>query len=276
MLGIGLQLGAPVYPFPFGLDDIAINEWDRIDKTVTKELDHLGIGYDCDSALAGLDGDIYEALGYGSYGIVWPTCAPGWVVKVTADPTEGPILSSVMDEPDLAGHPAIAEILGVWRIPGASIEIEGEESPVFVVLREEIAPIEVDDEEAEAINAWESSGPLQELQRVRYHAGRVNAAIPDYASMPKRDRDYVSSMLAGELNEALAGLAAYRESQALADFMGQFYDIFGVALADIHYGNVGFRPGGRELVAFDLGHSQGLEDYPPIELLPNPLAIDTL
>jgi len=74
----------------------------------------------------------YTELGCGHYGCVYETTTPGWVFKITSDPTEAEFITASMTLPEHE-TPGIVKYKGVWQIPG---ELH-KRRPVFVLIREE-------------------------------------------------------------------------------------------------------------------------------------------
>lgn len=71
-------------------------------------------------------------LGCGHYGCVFETAAPGWVFKITSDPTEAQFITSAMSLPPGDMPEGIVRYKGVWSL--------GEwykNRPVYALVREE-------------------------------------------------------------------------------------------------------------------------------------------
>jgi hypothetical protein len=101
---------------PSGTVRLVKSKWDDIDRTVTPALERF-TSRRIESAL-GYTHPTKDMYGCGVWGCAYPTSVPGWTVKITADPNEGPTVWNVMKSPRLRGHQAIAYIIGIWQIIG--------------------------------------------------------------------------------------------------------------------------------------------------------------
>jgi len=81
-----------------------------------------------------------EPLGAGSWGVVYPTRDPRFIVKVTADPTEGPIVSTIMSEPQLHNHTGIIHYFALRRLTD-DVDFRGKTFPVFVIIAERLKDV---------------------------------------------------------------------------------------------------------------------------------------
>lgn len=80
-----------------------------------------------------------QLYGCGHFGCVFATETPEWVLKITRDPTEGPVvkyISSLEDDYDafVVYHPT-----GILRLE--DVNFRGRDWPVYVYLRENVLPI---------------------------------------------------------------------------------------------------------------------------------------
>ena len=252
------------YTFPPTLVPAIQNLWDRIDRAVSQRLWEMSELNPDETALSDVDPEPVPQMS-GSYGTVYPTNAPGWVVKVSCDPTEGPVAQAIRSEELLESHPGVVDIAGVWVAPQTSVPFEGEQLPFFVILRESINPLEIPFDLVEDLERGEGPPDIQALWNVRNAATWYNEARSEFDRLHYNDR----------LEEHLEELESFRHAAHLADFMGLFKDTFGGAIADAHPGNLGTRSGEDDWVLFDVGHSANVPG-PPIAFLPNPLVIPYL
>jgi hypothetical protein len=236
------------------------SKWDDIDRTVTPALERF-TSRRIESAL-GYTHPTKDMYGCGVWGCAYPTSVPGWTVKITADPNEGPTVWNVMKSPRLRGHQAIAYIIGIWQIIG------GPEGRVYVILREDITPL--DGTYGDGLDTLDAAVSLYETKEI---AARLNQAIYTESNdeAPLRDRWL----------DRVGELMHHKETIRLADFMLEFYASMGFVMADIHVGNVGYRrrslkkyglashAPAKYWVAYDLGHSI-TTDAPPIPMVKNP------
>jgi hypothetical protein len=240
--------------------------WDNIDEAVTSALERF-TSRRIESALGYTDPS-RDMYGCGVWGCAYPTSVPGWTVKVTADPNEGPTVWNVMKAPRLRGHQANAYVIGIWKIIG------GPEGQIYIILREDITPL--DTAYAGDIDTLDAAVSLYETKEI---AARLNEAIYTKSNdMP---------LLRDRWLDRVGELMRYRETIRLADFMLEFYAAMGFVLADIHVGNVGYRrrslkrygltshSPAKYWVAYDIGHSL-TTDAPPIPLVKNPSEIPVI
>lgn len=289
--------------WPKGIRPVVRKHWKRIDKTVTRALDELGEERG-KSALHGVNVE-KDLLGAGMWGVIYPTNSPRWVVKVTADPTEGPIIAAIMDDPALRNHPAISYYAGLWRLPTKAKRDEwhmsgrgkskrrSKQYTTFVVLRENIDPTEV----LEGEDVPEYQFDIKELLDGDYdeRSGEVivrglrDAADELNEAILEGDEEEEAE-LNEELDEFLEELSEFEETEWLSNFMWGFRHLLGGVLADVHSGNVGARTHnlddldlpknvrkthqpGPEWILFDPGHSEVEAQY-RIPMLRNPALLD--
>jgi len=230
--------------------------WERIDGVVS---DALGI-----DALGEP-----TSLGHGAWGHVYPTLFKEWVIKVSIDPTEGPVNQTVLETPELRVNPGIAWVEGVWRL---AEEFDG--LVPYVILRENIRPWTDTQIYANDILSTKLNLTAMAAERLNeaIYLDRQGAARPGY--LKKMEMQFF---------EEIGGLEDYKSGRPAADlaaFMDSWYAIVGGALADITSTNVGNRmndlpvePGHEadpvRLVAFDIGHSN-VETHVHVPLVANP------
>jgi len=177
-----------------------------------------------------------EPLGAGSWGVVYPTRDPRFVVKVTADPTEGPIVSTIMSEPQLHNHTGIIHYFALRRLTD-DVDFRGKTFPVFVIIAERLkdvgglrgryafrgAPPEL----------WQDSNLMNALAKVKRIAGLLvhekQKKRPSQRTLDDLDEQYLD--LVGQINDG-----------PLSDFFFQFRDATETGvLADVHLNNLGKR-----------------------------------
>lgn len=93
----------------------------------------------------GMDPEL-DPLGCGHYGCVFATMDPRWVIKITRDPTEGPIAAKVTElrnkrEAQLQGIVLFKEIYKADE----TVEWRGKTWPVYVTVRESVKPYNLND-----------------------------------------------------------------------------------------------------------------------------------
>jgi len=233
--------------------------WDRIDEVATAAAEELGFDFGRATLLEETDPEIDE-YGCGMWGCAYPTWDERLAVKITADPSEAVIVSTVLDDPFLRNHPGIAYLIGIWELPEKIWWEEDKKlKKVYAILREDIRPI----------RDFGQTGELKELEEdlnwIRLAAMNVGAAR-------KKSGNDENIQSAIELYDFQVSEAEKKWRLAhVVDFMIEFERSTGAILADLHAGNVGLRehynddwipdhPLGRHgpsdiFTAFDLGHS---------------------
>lgn len=227
-----------------------------------------------------------DVLGSGHFGsAIALNGSPGWVLKITRDPTEGPICDWIAANQRNGQYPfrtGFARMLEVAQLEDA-ITLRGKSWPVFLIIREEINPLTVS-------KLWNSGD--RALTTATTELYRVQASARAIASPKKRGRNTVKLFSAGrgmvdhdpddEWNRAVDGLI----SGPLSRIGETMYDLrwtHEVLLCDVHSGNVGQRvhaqpqetaPGGDiygpagSWLIFDPGHS--VTNVATPKMLPNP------
>lgn len=258
---------------PKGMTRTVRAAWTRIDKVVTEALEPYEDIYD--SALATVDPD-HDMLGCGYWGCAYPTEYSRWVVKISADPLEGPIIKAVMEHPELREHPGIAYIIDIWRLAEKVRWGRSAWRDVWVILRENIEPTDY---------VWGSPGVCEAadlLWNLKLVGERFNNAAD---ALDEKGPGYGRRARLNEYNRkwqdyVIQAQKVYLTHQ-IGSFMEEFYHEFDAVLADVHRNNVGLR--GHSLadlglkdhepaeywVAFDLGHSSVDVDV-EVPLVPNP------
>lgn len=170
-----------------------------------------------------------EPLGAGSWGVVYPTRDPRFVVKVTADPTEGPIVATIMSEPQLHNHMGIIHYFALRKLP-EDVDFRGKTFPVFVIIAERLKDVG-------ALRGWSKS-------REDEHLTRLLVKIKDVAGklVHEKQKKRPSQRLIDMLDEQYLDLVGQIHDGPISDFFFQFRDATddGV-LADVHLNNVGKR-----------------------------------
>ena len=265
---------------PQGMTKVVRAAWPRIDDTVTQALYDLGEDFD-GSALEDVEPD-YDMLGCGYWGCVYPTAVPRWVVKVSADPYEGPIAQAVMDCPYLRDHPGNAYILNMWQLAEKARWGRSGWRNVWVILREEITPIRL------PLLLQGRTGTLVDLlHTIRIAAAATNKYDRDIEEKG-RGRGRYRKLIRSEVLwlRGLKTADQTRELAVLSDFMFDFFEEFGARLADVHGGNAGRRRHdltdivpthypSKHWVTFDLGHSN-VETGSEVPLLRNPTGVEII
>jgi hypothetical protein len=230
---------------------------------------------------------IGRLLGCGHYGCVFESESP-WVVKITVDPNEGPMVRALADFAEretYAGEAAgFVRVRSVTRIL-PDVGKGKTKRPVYVIVREDVAPLIAG-----------TRGDFSEETRNRYPSLPENVHLVDMRRL--------GSSQFWDLHSTLRGLRKYREvaedrrlrrsrnrsvapryvdpgteeervdrachlmigpaGDALGNFLRALYYSKNVLLEDVHLGNVGWRihegiaPWGEYqegLVVFDPGHT---------------------
>jgi len=271
-----------------GMVRLVRRSWDRIDETVTAAIEDLGVDLGNQTLLdrIGPDDGEYDC---GWWGCAYPTNDRRFAVKITADPAEGVVLSTIIADPDLRLHPGIAYTVGLWRLPEKARWGRSPWRDVFVILREDITPIPEPHErtEEEAKHALLMTAISNEAFEYNHYKNELIKKGRGYGRLRKLKH------AAGELEVYLeAAIDNSALLNLLGDFMWEFTSTQGAALSDIHGGNVGIRRhnidnlipkhpihGGhrpsKQWVAFDLGHSE-IEEGREIPLVRNPSVIQEM
>ena len=170
-----------------------------------------------------------EPLGAGSWGVVYPTHDPRFVVKVTADPTEGPIVSTIMSEPQLHDHMGIIHYFALRKLP-EDVVFRGKTFPVFVIIAERLKDVG-------GLRGYSTS-------REDQHLTRLLMKIKDVAGklVHEKQKKRPSQRLLDDLDEQYLELVGQINDGPLSDFFFQFRDATETGiLADVHLNNLGKR-----------------------------------
>lgn len=226
-------------------------------------------------------------LGAGSWGVVWPLADDRFILKVTADPTEGPVVATIMAEPYLHDHMAILHYFALREIPEPAL-FRGKPFKVYVIVAERL------EHSSEFEMHYTSADPGRSRFPNALHKLQLAARALVHEREKKRPSAWKVDKLYGEWMDAVQDL---RDSP-LEDFIIQFYDHTrseaeghddmpsGGVLADLHFNNIGKRVVdwtdlGIELspshnneywVINDPGHSS-LAEKPEVRVLENPCGV---
>ena len=257
--------------------------WPVIDRAVTKSINRMhrdaGLPDLPMSALAGISER--DHLGCGAYGCAYLANTPHgrWVVKVTSDVREAKNTAAVIEYDPLRHHPGIVYFADIWQLGTQRI---------YAILKEELA---VDS----TLVDYPEYGDLSTLD---FDSKEFNSAVRLFKDNARKNKGAVHPSVLKEvddtediLNEHRAHMLKNPLFSQLVDFHLLFQDTYGIALLDLHAGNVGFRhhdmseevidlpyqhPEGKVadyFVALELGVSN-IEDYQPdIPRIGNPRVI---
>lgn len=248
----------------------------RLTRGLRKIVDMYG-----DRILAATGGwvDWDQPLGCGHFGCAWalanedpqynspadPFQYTGRVLKISVDPTEGPVVAAIMKTGLDKKLDGLARWEGVWRIPSYIGSAAGRDT-AWVIIREEIRPFH-----PFADLSLRSGGFAPWIDTLRNYNAKIRKAI-DLKTPWKKEaaRD--------DANMELGRLYRYEETYYVAEAI-EALAREGITLADIHHGNLGFRVNPTEdqplnevywndkverpaLLIFDPGHSEA----PPTEV----------
>jgi hypothetical protein len=215
-------------------------------------------------------------LGCGHFGCVWalanmdpgynsaetPFKYTGRVLKISVDPTEGPVVAAIMKTGLDKQLDGLARWEGVWRIP-AEIGTRAGRNTGWVIIREEIRPFPMSLFFSAAGHRWNK------------HLHKYNEKIRKAIDLKtERNREAARD----EAMQEVGYLGNYEETYYVAEAI-EALARKGIILADIHTGNLGSRVNPTEdqplvnaywsdkterpaLLIFDPGHSQA----PPTEV----------
>jgi hypothetical protein len=229
------------------------------------------------------------ALGCGHWGCVFASKHPEWVVKITLDPAEGPLVQRIMEERaqreggDGTGpYYVLAGITyygGLYE--GGSVMWRGKKSKVYIIVRERIEPIKwpgflsngkdvADGDHRPPLLNWQ-------LDEVRSQLSKTVLAGRGYNMYKKADLKRANK------DKYRAALSYMTFAPFLSDTMMEMDYDMGIILSDVHGQNVGLSvvdwhalghdsvPRGLgQLIIHDVGSSPGigamelLHPVPPI------------
>jgi hypothetical protein len=219
-----------------------------------------------------------KPLGCGYYGCVFKTDDPKWVLKITRDPTEGPIVQHIMkyrmEEEGGDGRGPYGTLDGVVFYKdiyqAESIQWRGKEWPVYFIIREAIEPINW--------NLYHTTYNAPSLNNIPAQYVRRSLNALRHAKMYAMEFFTLKSKYRKEL-------AKEKYFESLSDIMDAFPEVADVLYTlydedmifqDVHMHNLGqsiidwkdFRRPGT-IVIHDLGHTPS-QPLAPFEILKNP------
>jgi hypothetical protein len=224
-----------------------------------------------------------KPYGCGSFGCVFPLddINDRRVLKISADPTEGPVVAAIMKtglDKRLAG---LARWFGVWRIP-TPIQ-EGPRGTGWVILRENVYPFDREGIEFERIPPWLKD--LGGYNLNRHKAIRLGLYDPEIGPQLNARTKNRAEQYDEEAQGHLGQLYNYEETYYVAEAIEELARN-DIVLADVHHGNLGFRKydwddeesqgtgtvfwydkkDRQSLLIFDPGHSSAPKGIPIEEL----------
>ncbi len=229
-----------------------------------------------------------KPLGAGSWGVVWPLADERFILKLTADPTEGPVVQTILKHPHLHNNMGIIHYFALKQVPPKALAEAGldvyrkKTQAIYVIVAERL-------QHSSAVPF--GGGVHSDVNRFAKRLGdlKLAAGALVHELSLKKPRPYKIDDLHAAWITALHRL----NEGPIEDFVHTFFDFTrnekaspdvgpatGGILADIHFNNVGKRvvdwsDCGIELspsnywVISDPGHSS-LADKPEVELLENP------
>lgn len=231
---------------------------DKIDAAIRKALSNTGA-----SVRWG------DSLGCGHFGCVFPiTNGRPWILKITRDPTEGPMQTFVAQQQAEGeyGYEGFAYVKAVFRLSD-DIDWRKKKWPVYAILREEITPV--------------SSVMPSYFDKSEKVLEKMSPRPPSVASIRRafsRLTDYQLASRAWYEAKRQSTKDRYETTMTEAlhtiddafPYVGQIMAILqanGMPLQDVHAGNIGIRKHGGltdidpesgigEVVIFDPGHTQ--------------------
>lgn len=185
-----------------------------------------------------------EPLGAGSWGVVWPLTDKRFILKVTADPTEGPVVATIMSEPALHNHMAIVHYFALRQLP-EGVTFRNRDFPLYVIVAERL----VHSSQASALMDPDDDKQYDANYRFVRMLANLQLAARELVQerARKRPRPWIEEQLVENWTDKVNALG----DGPLEDFIWQFYDITrpeirnergdfveygdGGVLADIHF-----------------------------------------
>jgi hypothetical protein len=216
-----------------------------------------------------------DPLGHGHWGVVFATSDPSKVFKISIDPTEGPIIQTLIDTNFDKRHEGLADFYAVVELPDRT-KWWKKSYRTWAILRENIMP--------------RPQGRQYEYERAgkRFEAREEREAIGALFGYLQASRDFLrlkswarKQEAEGRMNQYLGALYGTEVSYFVAEVIENIREELGIILADVHASNVGYRvfptqfgftPNDLHWVIFDPGHSS-LEKEPKIKRLVLPKAV---
>jgi hypothetical protein len=257
-----------------GLLEIVAPYWRRINTKASAALKRSARGF-----LPADPADEEDVLGCGAWGCVWQTADKRFVIKVSLDATEGPIIAQIMSQKSLRLNPGCVYYRAIWQLPDLVWTNQFGHAPVWVILREEAGRID-----------WTNERGDIRRKYMKIHADLED--LPDAACElvnTRADLEFCKTVeCAYAYTDAERAFMEYvidlrtTEARHVGSFMADAYAA-GILLGDVHPGNVGRRKhnlkafgvkGHRQMVVTDVG-DQGQpicdrDKHPKIRTMKNP------
>jgi len=220
--------------------------------------------------------DWSKMLGCGHYGCAFAFKSGRWVLKITRDPTEGPMQAMVGKRQEVGdyGFEGFAIVRGVFRLE-PNISFRGKTWPVYAIVREEVTPF---------LDLWSIHGRamIEGAPRLSPNtdARLVARALSGLQSYQIESRRFVAFKTEHMKDMALENMRnALNNISDGFPYVGQIMEVLeaeGTPLLDVHAGNVGVRTqrgmtgdGGDDglgmVVIFDPGHTPTGEEGEKVE-----------
>jgi hypothetical protein len=238
-----------------------------------------------------IEAPLGEMLGCGHWGCVFDSTPP-WVVKLSIDPTEGPIWEKIINliNEEQYGADGFTRVKNVFRLKPDYVTPGGKSHKVWAIVREGIEPVYDDDKiSAHTLDELGIDNPealrtkaahvdartrdrvamftdaLEGLSHYRHaakawHAFNQRSAGVDHTSFYAahygiRTREQAEDKIQAILRRSFDGPIAGPLGESLSMLASN-----GVYLRDVHYGNIGWRVPKDDdewacLVIFDPGHT---------------------
>lgn len=262
--------------------------WDVIDDQITELFNDLHtqesrrLGYGMMGALDTISSE--DFLGCGHWGCVYPLdIDPRFVVKLSLDPTEGPLVAALLEKEWLSRHMGIVTYLAVWQIPEAFVW-RNIPRTVYVIVREE-ATIPgghvIQHENPQFARAIYGKDWFSHKTQIGY----LDAASKfQEASIKLREKETSRRERNFDVRYSQWAEAAHRvgnapKGYAIEDFILNMYDALGIVITDIHLSNIGYRD--HDLSDMDLDAGGASRNYyiitdPGHSIVPDPVEVPLL
>lgn len=201
-----------------------------------------------------------KKLGCGHYGCAWGILEPGlsaprYVVKVTRDPTEGPMQAKIAERQqrgDYGFDDGFAIVRGVYRLE-PDVEWRGKTWPVYAVVREEVLPVLSAAGKGVMLYGYMSAEQREEAVPgiyppvKRWQLGKAIDALHKYKDAAakwyaqgalKRPSQHKLDQLDTEMSEHLSRISDFLPT--VGTIMG-ILQSEGTPLRDVHANNIGVR-----------------------------------
>jgi hypothetical protein len=203
--------------------------WNDIDQAISEVLYDIGeLPPDGPSALEGI-APIDDMLGCGLMGCVLPLNTENFVLKISGDITEGPIVSLIMQDSELRDHPGTVSYLAIWQI-------EDDEGPIYIILREAIEPLSKKQKKTKPAKTLDA---YQKTSRKTYNKKtQTKFAEKIYPERIPKLRQELKKYIITRKN-IIDKLYKIPETKEIADFIRAIQTKYKFMLADVHSDNVG-------------------------------------